>query len=201
MPSRKTTISINPATGKIIGKTPENTIEELQSAIALAKVAQRDWAKLSFQERARHLFAIRDYIVDNADKISDVISKDNGKTKIDALSTEVLSVAMAITYYTKNAKKILKRKRLSGGSILTINKISYVDRVPLGVVGIISPWNYPFSIPFHEIAMALIAGNGVVLKVATQTLEVGKIIKECINAGNLPSNLFQPDKHAGKHCW
>ena len=190
MPSRKTTISINPATGKIIGKTPENTIEELQSAIALAKVAQRDWAKLSFQERARHLFAIRDYIVDNADKISDVISKDNGKTKIDALSTEVLSVAMAITYYTKNAKKILKRKRLSGGSILTINKISYVDRVPLGVVGIISPWNYPFSIPFHEIAMALITGNGVVLKVATQTLEVGKIIKECINAGNLPANLF-----------
>jgi len=73
---------------------------------------------------------------------------------------------------------------------LTINKRSYLDRVPVGVVGIISPWNYPFAIPFHEIAMALIAGNGVVLKVATQTLEVGKMIKQCVDAGELPENLF-----------
>jgi succinate-semialdehyde dehydrogenase/glutarate-semialdehyde dehydrogenase len=201
MPSRKITTSINPATGEIIGKTPENTIEELKQAIALAKAAQHDWAQFSFQERAQCLFGIRDYIVENADRISDVISKDSGKTKMDALSTEVLSASMAITYYAKNAKKILKRKRLSGGSILTINKRSYVDRVPMGVVGIISPWNYPFSIPFHEIAMALIAGNGVVLKVATQSLEVGKIIKECVEAGRLPKDIFHlinlPGKIAG----
>ena len=139
--------------------------------------------------------------MENVDKISDVISKDTGKTKMDALSTEVLSAAIAITYYAKNAKKVLKRKRLHGGSILTINKRSYVDRVPVGVVGIISPWNYPFAIPFHEIAMALIAGNAVVLKVATQSLEVGKIIKECVEAGELPKNIFHlinlPGKIAG----
>jgi len=201
MPSRKITTSINPATGEIIGKTPENTIEELERAVVMAKVAQPAWAKRSFQERAQYLFAIRDYIVENVDKISEVISKDTGKTKMDALSTEVLSVSMAITYYANNAKKILKRKRLSGGSILTINKRSYVDRVPVGVVGIISPWNYPFSIPFHEIAMALIAGNGVVLKVASQSLEVGKIIKECVEAGKLPKDIFHlinlPGKIAG----
>jgi acyl-CoA reductase-like NAD-dependent aldehyde dehydrogenase len=201
MPSRKITTSINPATGDIIGTTPENTVEELKFAIALAKVAQHDWVQFSFQERAQYLFAIRDYIAENADRISDVISKDSGKTKMDALSTEVLSASMAITYYAKNAKKILKRKQLSGGSILTINKRSYVDRVPIGVVGIISPWNYPFSIPFHEIAMALIAGNGVVLKVASQSLEVGKIIKECVEAGRLPKDIFHlinlPGKIAG----
>jgi acyl-CoA reductase-like NAD-dependent aldehyde dehydrogenase len=201
MPSRKMTTSINPATGEIISKTPENTIAELKKAIALAKLAQHDWAKFSFQERAQYLIAIRDYIVDHADNICNVISKDSGKTKMDALSTDVLSASMAITYYAKNAKKILKRKRLSGGSILTINKRSYVDRVPMGVVGIISPWNYPFAIPFHEIAMALIAGNGVVLKVASQTLEVGKIIKECVDAGGLPKDIFHlmnlPGKIAG----
>ena len=201
MPSKKITISINPATGEIIGKTPENTVEELEKAVALAKIAQREWAKFSFQERAQYLLAIRDYIVENVDRISDVISKDSGKTKMDALSTEVLSISMALTYYAKNAKKILKRKRLSGGSILTINKRSYVDRVPMGVVGIISPWNYPFSIPFHEIAMALIAGNGVLLKVASHSLEVGKIIKECVEAGKLPKDIFHlinmPGKIAG----
>jgi len=201
MPSKKKSISINPATGEIIGKTPENTIDELERAVTAAKVAQRNWSALSFQERAQFLFSIRDYIVEHADKIADVISKDSGKTKMDALSTEVLSASMAITYYAKNAKRILKRKRLSGGSILTINKRSYVDRVPVGVVGIISPWNYPFSIPFHEIAMALIAGNCVVLKVASQSLEVGKMIKECIEAGRLPKDIFHfinlPGKIAG----
>ncbi len=201
MQSKKITTSINPATGEIIGKTPENTLEELEKAVALAKIAQLEWAKLSFRERAQYLFAIRDYIVENVDRISDVISKDSGKTKMDALSTEVLSTSMAITYYAKNAKKVLKRKRLSGGSILTINKRSYVDRVPMGVVGIISPWNYPFSIPFHEIAMALITGNGVVVKVASHSLEAGKIIKECVEAGKLPKDIFHlinlPGKIAG----
>jgi acyl-CoA reductase-like NAD-dependent aldehyde dehydrogenase len=190
MPLKKQTISVNPATGKVIGHTPVNTVEYLERAVALAKIAQHEWIKLSFNERANHLFRIRDYIVENTDQIAEIISKDNGKTKMDALSTEVLPIAMAITYYAKNAGKILKRKQLHGGSILTINKRSYIDRVPVGVVGIISPWNYPFAIPFHEIAMALIAGNGVVLKVATQTLEVGKMIRQCVKAGGLPENLF-----------
>ncbi len=190
MPVKKKITSVNPATGKVIGHTPLNTVEELEHAVALAKIAQHDWMKLCFKERANHLFLIRDYIVQNTDRIAEIISKDNGKTRMDALSTEVLPITMAITYYAKNAEKVLKRKRLHGGSILTINKRSYVDRVPVGVVGIISPWNYPFAIPFHEIAMALIAGNGVVLKVATQTLEVGKLIRHCMEAGELPENLF-----------
>ncbi|RPI04458.1 MAG: aldehyde dehydrogenase family protein [Ignavibacteriae bacterium] len=201
MPVKKQTKSYNPATGEIIGRTPENTVEDLERAVAQAKSAQREWARLSYRDRAQYLFAIRDFIVENADRISEVISKDNGKTKMDALSTEVLSASLAISYYAKNAEKILKRKRLTGGSILTINKRSYVDRVPLGVVGIISPWNYPFSIPFHEIAMALVAGNGVILKVASQSLEVGKIIKECVDAGKLPKDIFHlvniPGKIAG----
>jgi acyl-CoA reductase-like NAD-dependent aldehyde dehydrogenase len=190
MPSKKITISTNPATGKIIGTTPVNSVGDLERAIALAKIAQAGWAALDFRERAKYLFAIRDHIAENIDRIAQVIAGDSGKTRMDALSTEVLPIAMAITYYATNAGKVLKRKRLHGGSVLTINKRSYVDRVPVGVVGIISPWNYPFAIPFHEIAMALIAGNGVVLKVASQTLEVGKVIKECVAAGGLPENLF-----------
>ncbi|HVN48704.1 MAG TPA: aldehyde dehydrogenase family protein [Bacteroidota bacterium] len=191
MANRKNTVSINPATGEIIGYTPENSVQDLEQAIAHAKVAQPAWAALSFNQRAEYLFRIREYIVEHTDYIVDVIAKDTGKTKMDALSTEVLSVAMAITFYATNAEKLLERKYCSGGSILTINKRSYIDRVPVGVVGIISPWNYPFAIPFHEIAMALIAGNAVVLKVASATLEVGKVIKECIDAAQLPEHIFQ----------
>ena len=188
--SEKTTTSVNPATGEIIGNTKENSIAELHKAVTEAKAAQKAWQKKSFTDRAKHLFKIRDYLVSHADEISEIISKDSGKTRVDAMSTEVLASAMAITYYAKNAYMVLKRKKLSGGSILTINKRSYVDRVPYGVIGIISPWNYPFAIPFHEVAMALISGNAVILKTATQTLEVGKALKACIDAGELPHGLF-----------
>ncbi len=201
MAKRKVTISTNPATGEVIGKTPEQTVDELEHAVVRAKIAQAIWASVSFHERKKHLLKIRDYIVEHADQIAEVIAKDTGKTKMDALSTEVLTVPMALTYYVSHAGKILKRKKLHGGSILTINKRSYVDRVPVGVVGIISPWNYPFAIPFHEIAMALIAGNGVVLKVSSHTLAVGKLIAECIESAGLPSGLFSlvnlPGKIAG----
>ncbi|MBK7264979.1 MAG: aldehyde dehydrogenase family protein [Ignavibacteriales bacterium] len=74
--------------------------------------------------------------------------------------------------------------------MLLANKISYIDRVPFGVIGIISPWNYPFGIPMHEIIMALIAGNGVVLKAASQTQEVAKLISEVVGAAKLPEGLF-----------
>ncbi len=188
--TEKRTTSTNPATGEIIGSTKENSIADLQNAVSEARTAQKVWREKSFAERASHLFKIRDYLVAHADEISEIISKDSGKTRVDAISTEVLASAMAITYYAKNAESVLKRKKLSGGSILTINKRSYVDRVPYGVIGIISPWNYPFAIPFHEVAMALISGNAVILKTATQTLEVGKALKACIDAGELPKGLF-----------
>lgn len=190
METVKNTTSYNPATGEIIGQTKENTVEELKQSINEAKVAQKEWAKKTFSERKEYLLKIRNFIVENADELAEIISKDTGKTRMDALSTEVFPVTMAISYYAKTAKHHLKRKRIRTGNILLINKRSYVDRVPLGVIGIISPWNYPFAIPFHEIAMALIAGNAVILKVATQTLEVGKAINKCVDAAQLPEGLF-----------
>ncbi len=182
--------SINPATGESIGATPEDSMEILRERVAAAKKAQKAWSALSFDERKVCLLKIRDHVVGNADKIADIVSKSTGKTRVDAMAAEVFPTALALDYYAKRAKSILKRKRLCPGNILTVNKRSYVDRAPYGVIGIISPWNYPFAIPFHEIAMALIAGNGVILKVATQTLEVGKTIGVAVQAGGLPAGLF-----------
>lgn len=190
MSESKVTKSINPVTSEIIGYTEENSISDLIKSIEKSKNIQPGWALKSFNERREYLLKIRDYIVENADYIAEIISKDNGKTRIDALSTEVFPITMAITYYCKIAPKVLKRKKLKAGNILLINKRAYIDRIPWGVVGIISPWNYPFAIPFHEIIMALITGNAVVLKVATQTLEVGKIIQKCVDAAGLPEGLF-----------
>lgn len=184
------TSCVNPATGEVFGSIAVDTIDFLRERIALAKAAQKEWAARSFAERKAALLRVRDYIAANADDIADCISRATGKTRVDALSTEVLPSAMAINWYAKSAKRVLKRKRVAPGNILLFNKWSYIDRAPYGVVGIISPWNYPFGIPFHEIAMALMAGNAVILKVASQTLDVGKCIERCIAAGRLPDGLF-----------
>ncbi len=182
-------MSIAPATGETIGHTPLDSPAGVKSAVRRAREAQHDWAERTFRERARHLFLIRDFIVNRADDLASVISRDNGKTRIDALSTEILPAALTATYYARHARQLLRRHTIRAGSILLVNKRSYVERVPFGVIGIISPWNYPFSIPFHEIIMALISGNGVIVKTATQTQEVAKALAECLNAGNLPDGL------------
>lgn len=181
---------INPATGESIGYAGEDTVEDLKSAVDGARSAQNIWGKKTFAERAAAVKAVRNFVVREADRISAVIAGCTGKTRIDALSTEVVPAAMSASYYAKNAGRFLKRERLRSGNILFLNKKSYIDRVPWGVIGIISPWNYPFAIPFHEVVMAIMAGNAVVLKVATQTEAVGKMIGEAMDAGDLPEGLF-----------
>jgi len=162
-----------------------------------ARAAQRDWAALSFRARAGHVLAVRDAIVAEADRIAEIISRDNGKTRIDALSAEVLPAAMSATYYAKKAAGFLKPKKIRAGNILFLNKKSRLEHVPYGVIGIISPWNYPFAIPFHEIAMAFMAGNAVLLKAASRAPEVARLIRDIIGAGRFPDGLFHIVNMAG----
>jgi acyl-CoA reductase-like NAD-dependent aldehyde dehydrogenase len=193
--------AINPANGESIGKFPIHTIDELKNMIEKARIAQKSWKSVPIHEKVRMIIKIRKYIIENADRISEIISIDNGKTRIDALSTEVLPAVMAISYYCKNAKRFLKPTKLNSGNLFLVNKRSKIIRVPYGVVGIISPWNYPFGIPFSVIIMSLLAGNSVVLKAASETQPVGSVLREAINSAKLPDGLFNyiniPGKKAG----
>ncbi len=195
------TIMKNPATNEILGECETNSVDDLKQMISNARKTQIEWQKMSVRERTKKVLNIRKYLVNNSEKIAEIISKDNGKTKIDALATEVLPAAMAISYYCKNAEYFLRDEFLSAGNIFLINKRSKVVRVPYGVVGIISPWNYPFAIPFSEVIMALLAGNAVILKVASETQFVGKEIKNAVESANLPDGIFNyinlPGKIAG----
>ncbi|MCG8535572.1 MAG: aldehyde dehydrogenase family protein [Pseudomonadales bacterium] len=185
------TIAYNPATGEEIGTVPNTDLNALPEMFAHARSAQKIWARRSYKERARALRLMRDYIVANAEELSEIVSKSNGKTRVDALATEVLPCTLACDWYGKHAEKVLKDKKLPIDSILFFNKRSVIQRKPLGVVGIISPWNYPLSIPFGEVVMGLMAGNAIVLKVAAATPLVGQAIDRILAAGNLPKGLFQ----------
>ncbi len=202
MSGREFTEALSPATRQTIGRSPLDTVEDLQRAVVQARQAQPAWAALKPRQRARYLKGVRDYIVAKADELAAIISQDNGKTRIDALSTEVLPAAMAISYYMKMAPCFLRPKRLMPGNILLANKLACIHRVPFGVIGIISPWNYPFGIPFSEVVMGLLAGNAVIVKTASETQMVGRRLEEAFVAAGLPHGVFSyvnlPGRVAGE---
>ena len=191
----------SPSTGELIGKSKLDSVETVSKSIQKARKAQEEWAALHVRERVRYIKKVRDYIAENASDIAETISKDNGKVRVDALATEVLSAAMGMDYYMKNASRFLRDRKIPSGNIMMINKRSSLGRIPFGVIGIISPWNYPFAIPFTEVVMALLAGNSVILKVATETQLVGRKIEECFSAAGLPAGIFKhvniPGSQAG----
>jgi succinate-semialdehyde dehydrogenase/glutarate-semialdehyde dehydrogenase len=184
------TVCVNPATGDIVGYSEMNTPEEAREAIRRARAAQPAWAALPLEERVRYIARLRDYLVEHADAISDTIARDVGKTRIEALATEVLTSALATDYYLRNARRFLQPRKVRGGSLLFLNKRSRIYRIPFGVIGIIAPWNYPLGIPMHEIVPALLAGNTVIFKTAPETQMVGRKIEEMIQAAGLPDGVF-----------
>ncbi len=199
---RDTVISINPATGEKLAEFVINSAEDVKEAIEKARKVQPQWASLNVKKRVSYILRIRDFIADDADNLAQIISKDTGKTRTDALVTEVLPAVLAANYYCRKAHKFLQGKHLFPGTVLLANKMSRIKRVPYGVIGIISPWNYPFSIPFSEVIMALLAGNAVILKVASETQLVGHRLKDAVEAADLPDGLFSylniPGRLAGE---
>lgn len=181
---------INPATGEKIGESPLHSSEDIFELVKKAKEVQPEWEKTPLKKRIALLKPISGYIADNADKLAAIISNDNGKTRIDALSAELLPAAMAVNYYCKKAPYFLRHQTPGYGNIFTSNKQAEIYRRPFGVTGIISPWNYPFAIPFSEVIMSLLAGNCVILKTASETQGVGLALKEVIESAGLPEYVF-----------
>ena len=184
------TVYHNPATGEEIGRVNNTDLSLMPAIMESARAAQQEWSALAFVQRKKHLLKIRDYIVARADDLAATISENSGKTRIDALATEVIPAALSAEWYAKHASRVLRREKLASSSILFFNKRNVIERQPLGVVGIISPWNYPLSIPFGEVVMGIAAGNAILLKVSATTTLVGLKIMDIIAEGGFPPGLF-----------
>jgi len=195
------TISINPVTGKTIGRSPMHTVEDLIEMVQRARNVQLEWAALSVKKRAAYFYNVLAYLTKNVDSLAQTISADNGKLQIDALATEIVPAVIATAYYIRKSKRILRDRSAGISSLTFINKRTKIRRVPYGVLGIISPWNYPFSIAYSEVIMGLISGNAVILKTASETQMVGLALKEALESAGLPEGLFQfinlPGREAG----
>jgi len=201
MANKRETENRNTANGVLIGSYALDSADAARAKIAAARKAQGPWASMSYAARSACVKRLGAIVAERADELAAVISANNGKTLVDAMATEVLPAILAVGYYRRRGARLCASRRLSGGSILMFNKRSRLLRAPYGVVGIISPWNYPFSIPFSEAVMALLAGNAVVLKVASDSLAVGAALTDCFRDALFPEGLFAylnlPGKEAG----
>jgi succinate-semialdehyde dehydrogenase/glutarate-semialdehyde dehydrogenase len=182
-------VSRNPGTGEVLGEVREMGPAEVQAAVARAREAQVAWGALPVRERAARVGRLRDLIVRRAEELCEAVARETGKTRGEALSMEVMIVADLATYFCKRAARILEPEALSLHLLKT--RASYIHYAPRGVVGVISPWNFPFSIGMGEVIIALLAGNGVVQKPSEMTPLIALKAKELYDESGLPRDLFQ----------
>ncbi|HEY5922849.1 MAG TPA: aldehyde dehydrogenase family protein [Kofleriaceae bacterium] len=184
-----TITSINPATGEPLGDVPVMTAEQVKAAVDAARAAQREWGKLPVETRCRRVTKFADLLMARAEEVIDLLVREAGKTRLEALGMEVVLVADLVRYFTKHAPELLEPEPVP--LHLMKHRASYLHFVPRGVVGVIAPWNFPFSIPLGETMMALIAGNAVVLKPSEVTPLIAMKARELYLAAELPPELFQ----------
>jgi succinate-semialdehyde dehydrogenase/glutarate-semialdehyde dehydrogenase len=184
-------ISYNPATGEEFGRARCASVEEVRKAVEKSRQAFETWKKTSFKERAKYVMKAREVILDELDGIARIISDESGKPVAESLSMEIAPVLDLMQYFARNTAKILKPERINIGLYATLGRTSKVIYKPLGTVGIIPAWNYPFSIPLGETVMALMAGNAVIVKPSELTPFIGLRIGEIFEKVGLPENVLQ----------
>lgn len=182
-------ISRSPATMEELGRFKVASQAEVESAVARARAAQPAWGLTPIRDRARCILKVRDALFDRQDEIMRIISDETGKPPFEALATELFPVIELMTYYSTQADRVLREQRFN--LAVFRNKRSSITYEPLGVVAVISPWNFPFSIPTGAVVMALITGNAVVLKPSEFTLLVADAIRRLFAAAGLPSGLLE----------
>ena len=187
----KEIISYNPATGAEVGRVPVMAAEDVTAAVGRARVAFQSWKQTTFAERLRLVMKAREVILAQVDEIARLISDESGKPVAEAFSMEIAPVLDLMQYFARNAEKMLRTQKIGIGLYGLMGRSSKVVYHPLGVVGIIPAWNYPFSIPLGEAVMALMAGNTVVIKPSDLTPMIGLKIGEIFEKAGLPENCVQ----------
>jgi len=183
--------SVNPATGEILGELDSAGPTEVRAAVARARSAQRDWNAWGIRNRVKVLRRFQQILLAHKTDIARRITQEAGKPRVEALLTEVLVVLDAARFLIDNAFAILCEEKLPHGNPVMKAKSGRILYEPYGVIGIISPWNYPFSIPATQTLAALVAGNAVVLKPSELTPLITLELQMLLREAGVPADIFQ----------
>jgi len=190
--SRARTIqSFNPATGELLEELPCASEDEVGRAVAMARAAQPAWKQIGVRARLAIIHQFQKLLLEKKSEIAEAITREAGKPYVEALLTEVQVVLDAARFCIATAQDFLAPQRLPHGNLAMKTKSGSIWREPHGVIGIISPWNYPFSIPATETLAALAMGNAVVLKPSELTPLVALELAKFLHEAGVPSNICQ----------
>jgi acyl-CoA reductase-like NAD-dependent aldehyde dehydrogenase len=180
----------NPATGEVIAHVPNLGPDEVAAAVAKARMVQPAWEALGFEGRGRVLLRAQKWLIDNADRVIETIVSETGKTWEDAQVAEISYGASSFGFWAKMAPEFLADERVKSSNLFVKGAKLVVRYRPLGVVGVIGPWNYPLTNSFGDCIPALAAGNAAVLKPSEVTPLTSLLMAEMLGECGLPEGVF-----------
>lgn len=190
--------SFNPATGELVGSVPTITPEQVPAVVEEIKQVQPFWAELSFADRARYIHRAADILVERKDEIAALVTAEQGKVRTEAFSMEVLASIDGMRIIADMAEEVLSVEGIPTPQAFLKTRDMKFHYQPIGVVGVISPWNYPMLLAMDEIVTSLMAGNGVIFKPASLTCLIGQEIQSLFDEAGLPEGLLRTVHGGGK---
>jgi acyl-CoA reductase-like NAD-dependent aldehyde dehydrogenase len=183
--------SINPATGEVLAHFERTPVSSLPEIVSRARLAQRDWAMLRIRDRCAKLRGLRERIMASRNELADAVMRESGKPRVEALFADIFVALDSAEYWSKNAARDLRMRRVPHHSTAAKAKRGYLVYDPLGVIAIISSWNYPLAIPLSEIIPGIAAGNAVVCKTSDFTPQCGALIEKLFIDTGFPKDLVR----------
>jgi acyl-CoA reductase-like NAD-dependent aldehyde dehydrogenase len=181
----------NPATGAVIAHVPDLDAQQVAELARRGRAAQPAWEALGFAGRGRVLRRAQRWLMDSSDRVIETIVSETGKAWEDAQAAEVAYGASAFGFWAKQAPRYLADERVKSAAIFVKGKQLVLRYRPLGLVGVIGPWNYPLTNSFGDCIPALAAGNSVILKPSEVTPLTSLLLAEGLRASGLPDGVFQ----------
>ncbi len=179
---------LRPSDGSLVGELAVTPAHDIPRRVARTRSVQVGWASLPAKDRERRLRGLLNAIGDRTQEIEETIVAETGKPRVEA-TIEVMTVVEHLRYHLKNASALFRPRKASTGWMVW--KRAFVQREPLGVVGVISPWNYPFILSMNPTMTGLFGGNGVVLKPSELTPYSGLLVEDLARDAGLPEGLVQ----------
>jgi acyl-CoA reductase-like NAD-dependent aldehyde dehydrogenase len=180
----------NPATGATVGHVSDMDAAEVERLVARARAAQPAWEQLGLEGRAEIMRAARAWLVANKDRMLRTLMEETGKTREDAIAGDWAFVCDSLGFWAKRAARYLKDERVRSHSPFLLGKRLVVRHRPVGVVGVIGPWNFPLTLCFGDAIPALMAGNAVVLKPSEVTPLCNLLMAEGMREAGLPDDVM-----------
>lgn len=182
---------VNPATLEKLAELPIASGDDVVSAVSRAREAQAIWRQSSFAERARLLYRLRDLLLDEGDKLAEILTAETGRPRAEVYGNELFYLCNAIGTWAKKAAGYLHSEKITPHFPLVKAKKVISRFEPRGVVGIISPWNFPLTMTLGEAIPALMAGNAVIIKPSELTPLTAKFGADMVAKAGFPENLLQ----------